>query len=89
MSALNSSLPLTSDSTTRVREVKPYELARIKPLPLIIDIREEEEFVSGHIAGAQHISSGPLEDRIREVVPEPDTGFLIYCAVGDRAPFGS
>jgi rhodanese-related sulfurtransferase len=50
MSALNSPFPRASDSATRTREVKPYELARIKPLPLIIDIREEEEFASGHIA---------------------------------------
>jgi rhodanese-related sulfurtransferase len=67
-----------------VREITPRELARIRPLPVIIDIREEEEFMRGHIDGARQISRTTLERRIREIAPDPTTPIVVYCAVGNR-----
>jgi rhodanese-related sulfurtransferase len=70
-------------------EMTPRQLARVKPLPLIIDIREEKEFLSGHIAGAEHISRGELELKVTQIASELTTPILVYCAVGNQAPLAA
>jgi rhodanese-related sulfurtransferase len=64
------------------REIAPHQLARMKPHPLIIDIREEREYLLGHIEGAIHLHRNTLESKVLEIAPELDTPILIYCAVG-------
>ena len=39
-----------------IREIEPHQLARMKPHPLIIDIREEREYLLGHIEGSVHVN---------------------------------
>ena len=63
-------------------EIAPHQLARMKPHPLIIDAREERDFLLGHIEGAIHLSRKTLESKIPEVAPKLDTPIVIYCAVG-------
>ena len=65
-----------------IREIAPHQLARMKPHPLIIDIREEREYRLGHIEGAVHVSRNTLESRVLEIAPELDTPIVIYCAIG-------
>src|SRR4030081_1729784 len=85
MSTNNSPSPGTGNNPPPpIREITPRELARTKPLPVIIDIREEEEFISGHIDGARHISRATLERRIQDIAPDPAIPIVIYCAVGNR-----
>jgi rhodanese-related sulfurtransferase len=70
-------------------EITPRQLARTKPLPVIIDIREEKQFLSGHIAGAEHIRRGELELKVARIAPELTTPILVYCAVGSEAPLAA
>jgi rhodanese-related sulfurtransferase len=70
-------------------EMTPHRLARTKPLPIIIDIREERQFLSGHIAGAEHITRDELELNVTRIAPELSTPVLVYCAVGNEAPLGA
>ena len=78
-----------NETSAPVREITPRELARTKPLPVIIDIREEEEFMSGHIDGARHISRVILERRIRDIAPDQTTPIVVYCAVGNQGPLAA
>jgi phage shock protein E len=80
---------IADDARARIPEITPHQLARAKPLPTIIDIREEDEFMCGHINGAKHVSRGVLEQKIQEVAPEPATPIVVYCAVGNRAPLAA
>lgn len=75
-----------SESRSRVREITPHQLTRTRPLPVIVDVREEEDFMRGHIAGAKHISRSVLEQKIAEIAPEPATPIVVYCAVGNQGP---
>jgi rhodanese-related sulfurtransferase len=52
---------------------------------VLIDVRETEEWTSGHAAGALHISRGVLEARIEAAVPERDKRLVLYCAGGARS----
>jgi phage shock protein E len=70
---------------SRIREIPPAGLARFKELPLIVDVRDQDEFFSGHIKGAKNISRGSLEQTVSEIAPDQSSLILIYCAAGDRA----
>ena len=60
------------------------ELAKLKQLPLIVDVREKDEYIKGHISGAKHISRGVLEQKVFEVAPDCSSPILVYCAGGNR-----
>ena len=87
MSSNDSRLVDTANKTqSPAREITPHQVARTKPLPLMIDIRTEEEFLHGHIAGAEQINQDELAPRVREALPELATPILVYCALGNEAP---
>ena len=76
------SLISRSEHGNEIREIAPHQLARMKPHPLIIDIREEREYILGHIEGAIHLHRNALENKVFEAAPDLDTPIVIYCATG-------
>ncbi len=57
-----------------------------EPLPdglLVLDVREPEEWASGHLAGALHIPLGTLPDRIADL--DPQTPTVVMCHLGGRS----
>lgn len=52
---------------------------------LLIDVREKDEWLEGHIPGARWIPRGFLELRIEDQVPEKDAPVVLYCAGGTRS----
>jgi sulfur-carrier protein adenylyltransferase/sulfurtransferase len=57
--------------------------------PLLVDIRELEEWSEGRIPGAIHISRGNLESRIEQAAPDRSQPILLYCAAGNRSAFAA
>ena len=53
--------------------------------PLLIDVREIDEWNAGHIPGAIHIPRGILEFKISEVAPDRNTPIALYCRSGGRS----
>lgn len=53
--------------------------------PLLLDVREKEEFREGHLPGAISLPRGFLEIRVEEVVPDRKTPIIAYCAGGTRS----
>lgn len=53
--------------------------------PLLIDVREPNEWNAGHIPGAIHIPRGILEFKISEVAPDRSTPLVLYCRSGGRS----
>src|SRR5579872_2494616 len=51
----------------------------------IIDVRETDEFASGHLPGAKLVPRGYLESRIDGVVPDRSQRVVLYCASGNRS----
>ena len=53
---------------------------------LIMDVREQDEYDSGHIPGAVLLPVGTItEDSAAEVIPGKDTTVLVYCRSGNRS----
>jgi rhodanese-related sulfurtransferase/glyoxylase-like metal-dependent hydrolase (beta-lactamase superfamily II) len=48
----------------------------------VLDVRQDNEFASGHLPGAQHVELGDLPGRVDEVPQEP---LVVMCGHGERA----
>ncbi len=57
--------------------------------PVIIDVRESDEFASGHLPGARHVPRGYLESRIEGTVPDRSAPIVLYCASGNRSAYAA
>ncbi|MFO0828001.1 MAG: aminotransferase class V-fold PLP-dependent enzyme [Phycisphaerales bacterium] len=76
---------MCSEARARIAEVDSAELARkLAENPVVIDVREGDEFADAHIAGAANIPRGVIEKQIVEIV-KPDTPFYLYCQTGKRS----
>jgi len=53
--------------------------------PLVVDIRERDEFEQGHVPGAVFIPRGFLELRIEQYAFDRETPIVLYCAGGVRS----
>lgn len=53
---------------------------------LILDVREQEEYDSGHIPHAQLLPVGTItEETAAEIIPDKNTTVLVYCRSGNRS----
>ena len=53
---------------------------------IVLDVREQAEFDSGHIPGAVLMPVGAItKDTAASVIPKPDSVVLVYCRSGNRS----
>ena len=52
---------------------------------VLIDIREDDEYASGHIAGALLMPYGEIEERADNELADKDQTILVYCRSGRRS----
>jgi molybdopterin/thiamine biosynthesis adenylyltransferase/rhodanese-related sulfurtransferase len=57
--------------------------------PLLIDVREQDEWTEGHIPDAVHVPRGHLESRIEQAAPDRSRPTILYCAAGNRSAFAA
>lgn len=70
-----------------VQETTVAELAGAGRSVVLVDVRETEEYVEGHVPGAIHIPLGQLPQRTEEV-PAGDPVYVI-CRSGARSQRGA
>ena len=49
---------------------------------IVLDVREREAFMAGHIRGAMHLPRGQLELRVNQELTDPTRRILVYCEFG-------
>lgn len=49
----------------------------------LLDVREQDEWESGHIPGAKHIPLGTIGERRKELDPDKET--IVICRSGNRS----
>ena len=85
-------LNLVNDAKSRIREVSVEDArARIAadPHALLIDVREDNEWLTEHAKGAEHLGKGIIERDIETAVPEKSTELILYCGGGYRSALAS
>jgi len=81
-------LKLVAESKARVKETNVAEVrSRLQSGEtfLLVDVREDNEWASGHIPGAVHMGRGIIERDIEVKVPETSTKMILYCGGGFRS----
>lgn len=54
------------------------------PSLVLVDVREPDEFSSGHLAGAINIPVGEIESQTDQL-PKDLSGIIVYCRSGRRS----
>lgn len=80
-------LNLCESARKNVREVGVAEAARLQNEEgsVLVDVREDREWVTGHASGAVHLGKGIIERDIETRFPALDTPLLLYCGGGYRS----
>jgi molybdopterin/thiamine biosynthesis adenylyltransferase/rhodanese-related sulfurtransferase len=72
-----------------VDATRARELLAAAAAPLLVDVRELEEWAEGRIPGAIHVPRGNLESRIENAAPDKSQPIVLYCAQGNRSVFAA
>ena len=56
--------------------------------PVIVDVRTESEYDSGHVPGAVHLPFYAMWSRHEEIHAKPEDPIVLYCEHGPRAWIG-
>ncbi len=72
----------------RIRECTVAEIAQRQQRGEsfeLIDVREDHEWVKGHLPRARHLGKGIIERDIEAAIPDPATEIVLYCGGGYRS----
>jgi rhodanese-related sulfurtransferase len=59
---------------------------KANPKSVVIDVRDDDNWVEGHIPGAIHIHKSKVEDEIEEKVPDKNAEIFCHCGGGTSGP---
>ncbi|HTB84380.1 MAG TPA: rhodanese-like domain-containing protein [Candidatus Sulfotelmatobacter sp.] len=81
-------LKLVTDAKKSVNEISVAEaraLLTANPKIVLMDVREDNEWQTGHAAEAVHLGKGILERDLENKYPDPNTEIIMYCGGGFRS----
>lgn len=81
-------LKLVGEAKKHVEEISLAEArARLaaNPKVVLLDVREDGEWLAGHAVEAVHLGKGILERDLEQLYPDPNTELVMYCGGGFRS----
>jgi len=81
-------LKMVNAARAHVEEISVAEArARLAATPqtVLLDVREDHEWLAGHAVEAKHLGKGILERDIEKMFPDPKTEIIMYCGGGYRS----
>jgi rhodanese-related sulfurtransferase len=81
-------LKVVNEARARVEEISVAEArARLaaNPQAVLLDVREDHEWIAEHAAGARHLGKGILERDIEKQFPDLNQELIMYCGGGYRS----
>ena len=81
-------LKLVNEAKARVKEIGIEEYKRMSSSGephVLVDIREDNEWNAGHVAGAVHLGKGIIERDIETSIPDKNATLVLYCGGGFRS----
>jgi molybdopterin/thiamine biosynthesis adenylyltransferase/rhodanese-related sulfurtransferase len=75
---------------SRIEEVDPADVReQVRNGAVVVDVRETEEWSTGHIPGAKHVPKSYLESRIEGAAPDRSQHVILYCQSGNRSAWAA
>jgi molybdopterin/thiamine biosynthesis adenylyltransferase/rhodanese-related sulfurtransferase len=75
---------------SRIEEVDPAAVReQVSNGAVVVDVREAEEWSTGHIPGARHVPKSYLESRIEGAAPDRSQHVILYCQSGNRSAWAA
>jgi rhodanese-related sulfurtransferase len=81
-------LRLVKEAKTRIKEEDFREIKKkldAGEKMVLVDTREDNEWVRGHIPNAIHLGKGVIERDIEKAIPDKETPLVLYCGGGYRS----
>ena len=81
-------LRLVAEARTRVSELsiqQARERLQMNPKAVLMDVREDREWLAGHAKEAVHLGKGILERDLEKLHPDAVTEIIMYCGGGYRS----
>ena len=81
-------LKLVQDAKKNVKETNVADVKRRSDAGekfLLVDVREDNEWVKGHLPGAVHLGKGIIERDIEQRVLDTNAKVILYCGGGFRS----
>ena len=77
------------DMYEQISAEQAYEIMNSEKDFTILDVREQDEYDSGHIPGAILIPYTQINEQAEEALPDKDKLILVYCRSGRRSKIAS
>lgn len=81
-------LKIVNEARPRVKEItldQARERLAQNPQAVLMDVREDSEWIKQHAAQAVHLGKGVLERDLEKMFPDANTEILMYCGGGYRS----
>ena len=81
-------LRIVNDAKSRVKQTDvPAVLARLRKgeALTLVDVREDNEWEKGRVAGAIHLGKGVIERDVEAAIPDKSKEIILYCGGGFRS----
>ena len=81
-------LKIVNEARPKVKEITIDEARQrlaANPQAMLIDVREDTEWATGHAQEAKHLGKGVLERDIEKMLPDRDREIIMYCGGGYRS----
>lgn len=81
-------IALVDDAKARITEIRCSQLRELlnnkHPL-VLVDVREDHEWATGHIPEAIHLGRGIIERDIQSTISDYTATIIVYCGGGYRS----
>ena len=81
-------LELVETQKTNIKEINTDTLKQWmdqKKKFILLDVREDREWMAGYLPGAMHLGKGVIESKIESMIEDHDATIVLYCGGGYRS----
>ena len=78
-------LALVAAAKAQIKEISIDELLSHQEPYVLLDIREDHEWLAGHLPEAMHLGKGIIERDIEQTVADKKQKIVLYCGGGYRS----
>jgi rhodanese-related sulfurtransferase len=83
---------IVQEAKAAINEISIAEVKKMidnKEDIILLDVRDKEEYETGHIPGAINISRGSLELKSNLIIPDKTKKIIVYCGIDRRSPLAT